>query len=154
MRVTTAAKSAILTTTLILAATGTAAALTDEGPARAVAATHHTADVRSSAGAPRAWTSPPPSSRPTTASAWPGAARPRASPPSTYGPSPRPGTASSSTPRSPGRAPRPRPSGSPAVRARQLLAQLGQQPQARSGDTGGQVAAHRARAPVGQRDRI
>ncbi|MFF8997158.1 SRPBCC family protein [Streptomyces achromogenes] len=52
MRVTTAAKSAVLTTTLILATTGTAAALTDEGPVGATAATRHTTDVNIDESAP------------------------------------------------------------------------------------------------------
>ncbi|MFI5975441.1 SRPBCC family protein [Streptomyces sp. NPDC051452] len=52
MRFTTAANSAVLTTTLILATTGTAAALTDEGPARITAATHDTADVHIDESAP------------------------------------------------------------------------------------------------------
>ncbi|MEU3413472.1 SRPBCC family protein [Streptomyces sp. NPDC006658] len=52
MRVTTAAKSAVLTTTLVLAATGTAAALTDEGPARTTATTRHTADAHIDESAP------------------------------------------------------------------------------------------------------
>ncbi|MEU3954100.1 SRPBCC family protein [Streptomyces achromogenes] len=52
MRVTTAAKSAVLTSTLILATTGTAAALTDEDPVRAGAATRHTADVNIDLSAP------------------------------------------------------------------------------------------------------
>ncbi|MFF9019303.1 SRPBCC family protein [Streptomyces eurythermus] len=52
MRVTTAAKSAVLTTTLILATTGTAAALTDEGPTRTIVAPHHTTDVHIDESAP------------------------------------------------------------------------------------------------------
>ncbi|MFH9089997.1 SRPBCC family protein [Streptomyces sp. NPDC017673] len=52
MRVTTAAKSAALTTALVVAATGTAAALTDEGPARAGATAPHTADVHIDESAP------------------------------------------------------------------------------------------------------
>ncbi|GGR96830.1 MULTISPECIES: SRPBCC family protein [Streptomyces] len=52
MRVTTAAKSAILTTTLLLATTGTAAALTGEGLARTTATPRHTADVHIDESAP------------------------------------------------------------------------------------------------------
>ncbi|POX60409.1 Shy6-polyketide cyclase [Streptomyces sp. Ru62] len=52
MRVTTAAKFAALTTALVLAASGTAAALTDEGPARTSATAPHTADVHIDESAP------------------------------------------------------------------------------------------------------